>query len=75
MKIRVANNHTVNILGGFEATFSGASTSKEIVNNIDIVYVSDFVDGYFLSYDTMVDLLIINESYLHNCELFQDRFR
>ena len=33
------------------------------MNNIDIVYVSDSVDGLFLSYDTMVDLLIINEKF------------
>ena len=63
MKIRATSKHPVNILGDFEATFSGTSPSKTMVNNIDIAYVSDSVDGLFLSNDTMVDLLIINEKF------------
>ena len=63
VKIRAANKNRVNILGAFVANFSGMSPSNEIVRGTGIVYVSDSVEGFFLSYDTMVDLLILNKDF------------
>ena len=61
--IRAANKHPVNILGAFNATFSGMSPDNEVVSGTGIVYVSDSVEGFFLSYDTMVDLLMLNRNF------------
>ena len=56
--IRAANKIPFNILGAFKATFSGMYPKKEVVRCDGIVYVSNSVTGFFLSYETMVDLLI-----------------
>ena len=61
--IRAANKIPINILGAFKATFSGMSPKKEVIRCDGIVYVSDSVTGFFLSYETMVDLLIINKDF------------
>ena len=39
------------------------SPKKEVISCDGIVYVSDSVTGFFLSYETMVDLLIINKDF------------
>ena len=39
------------------------SPNKEVIRCDGIVYVSDSVTGFFLSYETMVDLLIINKDF------------
>ena len=61
--IRAANKHPINILGAVKATFSGVSPEGITIKCNDIVYVSDSVTGFFLSYATMVDLLIVNKSF------------
>ena len=43
--------------------FSGISTRNKIVNCNSIIYVSDSVTWFFLSYETMVELLIINRNF------------
>ena len=52
--IRAANKISVNILQDFKATFSAMSPKKEVIRCDGIVYVSNSVTGYFLSYETMV---------------------
>ena len=61
--IRAANKIPVNILGDFKATFSGMSPKKEVIRCDGIVYVSNLVTKFFLSYETMVDLQIINRNF------------
>ena len=63
IKIRAANKHPVNVLGAFRAVFSGSSPKGEVIKCDGVVYVSDSVQGFFLSYETMVDLLIINRDF------------
>ena len=53
--IRAAHKIPVNILGAFKPTFSGMSPKKEVNSCDGIVYVSDSVTGFFLSYEIMVD--------------------
>ena len=45
VKIRAINKHPINILGAFEATFSGRSSSNEVVGSTGIVYVKNSVGG------------------------------
>ena len=61
--ILAANTIPVNILGAFKATFSGMFSRKEVIRCDRIVNVSDIVTGFFLSYETMVDFLIINKDF------------
>ena len=56
-----ANKITVNILGAFRATFSGMSPKNKVISCF--IYVSDSVTGIFLSYETIVDLLINNSDF------------
>ena len=58
--IRAANNIPKNVLGAFRATLSGMSPKNEVFSCNSIIYVSDLVSRFFLSYETMVELLIIN---------------
>ena len=58
-----ANKILVNILGTFKATSRGMSPKKEVIRCNGIVYVSDSVTGFFLLYETMVHLLIINKDF------------
>ena len=61
--IQAANKIPVNILGAFKAIFSGMSPKKEVIRYDGVVYVSDSVTGFFLSYETTVNLLIINKNF------------
>ena len=61
--IRAVNKIPINILGAFKANFSGMSPKEEVIRCDGIVYVSDSVTGFFFSYESMVDLLIINKDF------------
>ena len=61
--IRTANKIPVNILGAFRAAFSGWFPKNELISCNGIIYVSDSVTGFFLQYETMIDLLIINRDF------------
>ena len=63
VKICAANKNPINVLGAFMAVFSGMSPNNELITCEDVVYVSDSVKGFYLSYSTMVDLLIVNKSF------------
>ena len=63
IKIRAANKHPINVIGAFKAVFSGMSPDNKLISCEDVVYVSDSVSGFFLSYATMVELLIINKRF------------
>ena len=61
--IRAANKIPVNIIGVFKATFSGMSPNKEVIRCDGIVYVRDSVTQFFLLYETIVDLRIVNNDF------------
>ena len=39
------------------------SPKNDVISYDSIIYVSDLIAGFFLSYETMVDLLIINRDF------------
>ena len=61
--IRAANKISVNISDALRATFSKMSLNNKVVSCNSINYDSDLVTGFFLSYETMVELLIINRCF------------
>ena len=63
VSISAANNQLMNIAGSFACVFEGMSPEGRSVSCKSIVYVSDAVAGFFLSYDTMLDLSIIDEKF------------
>ena len=63
VKIRAANKNPIKILGAFDAVFKGISPKGKILTCASTIYVSDMVTGFFLSYDTMVDLLILSRKF------------
>ena len=63
MDMRAANKNPINIIGAFKALIKGKSPSSEIVSSTCLVYISDCVNDFFLSYDTMLDLGIVDRSF------------
>lgn len=62
-KIRAANKNAINVIGAFKAILKGKSPTGETISSVSCVYVSDSVDNFYISYDTMVDLLMIDENF------------
>ena len=63
VKIRAANKNPINILGAFKGIFKGTSPNNKTISCSGTVYVSDTVEGFFLSYETMVDLSILSPKF------------
>ncbi|MEL6802942.1 MAG: hypothetical protein AAFO91_04065, partial [Bacteroidota bacterium] len=63
ISISAANNHRLKIIGAFYAEFEGVSPSGARVTCRDLVYVSDSVDHFYLSYDTMKRLAILDDKF------------
>jgi hypothetical protein len=63
LNIRAANKNPINVVGAFQGQFEGHSPSGDSISCQAMVYVSDSVRGLYLSYDTMVDLLIIDSQF------------
>ena len=63
MNIRAANKNRINIVGAFEAMLEGRTPSGETISCLSLVYVSDSVNEFFLSFDSMLDLGIINQAF------------
>ncbi|MEL6802396.1 MAG: reverse transcriptase domain-containing protein, partial [Bacteroidota bacterium] len=63
LKLSAANKNPLNVIGGFNARFEGRSPSNEPVSCEGMVYVSDSVTGFFLSYTTMIGLSIIDNTF------------
>ena len=59
VNVTAANNQQINIVGSLACILEGMSPG-EAVSCRSIVYISDAVDGFFLSYETMLDLSIID---------------
>ena len=63
IKLSAANKNAIDIIGGFKAQFRGVSPSGETVSCIGMIYVSESVSEFFLSYSTMIDLSIVDENF------------
>ena len=63
VNVSAANNQPMNIVGSFTCILQGASPEGEPVSCRSIVYVNDAVSGFFLSYETMLDLRIIDDKF------------
>ena len=63
VKVRAANKNPINVLGAFHGVFKGIAPDGEVITCEGTVFVSDSVDGFYLSYDTMVDLLILSNNF------------
>ena len=63
MNIRAANKNRINIIGAFEAVITGQTPTGSKLTSTSLVYVSDSVNDFFLSFDTMLDLRIINAAF------------
>ena len=53
----------INIVGAFEAVITGQTPNGSKLTSSSLVYVSDSVNDFFLSFDTMLDLGIINKAF------------
>ena len=62
-RISAANNHPLYIVGAFEAHFEGKSPTGTPISCESIVYVSNSVSNFYLSYDTMKSLGIIGVAF------------
>ena len=62
--VQAANKIPIKIVVAFRATVSEMYPKNEVVNCNSVIYVSDSVTEFFLSYETLVELLIIY-SYFH----------
>ena len=63
VSIHAANKNPINVIGAFTGKFEGTTPNGDTVSCISTVYVSDSVAGFFLSFDTMVDLLILDRNF------------
>ena len=61
--IRAANKLSLNIIGYFDAVIEGKSSNGSGVFCVHPVYVSDSVSEFYLSYDTMLDLGILDRCF------------
>lgn len=62
-RIKAANDNPLNIIGAFMGHFSAATPDNSSPTCQSIVYVSDSVSDFYLSYDTMKSLGIINQTF------------
>ena len=58
--IRAANKNPINIIGAMYVTLKGRSPSGKILKSDSRVFVSDNVSDFYLSFDSMLDLGIID---------------
>ena len=63
MDIRAANKNPINIVGALKATITSKTPSDNTISCHCLVYISDSVNDFFLSYDSMLDLGIINKAF------------
>jgi len=63
LSLNAANKSPIRIVGAFLAIFKGHSADGDAISCRSMVYVSRDVTTLYLSYDTMVDLGIVNHSF------------
>ena len=63
LNICAANKEPLQIAGGFLATLEGESPEKEKVSCQAMIYVSKSVTGFFVSFDTLIKLKVVNSDF------------
>ena len=63
LDITAANRNRMNIVGVFEAIIQGQSPDGETASSSSPIYVSDSVNDFFLSFETMLDLGILGRAF------------
>ena len=63
LNICAANKQQLNVVGGFDARLEGESPSGKIVSCETRVYISDSVVGFYLSFDTLVALSVLDDDF------------
>ena len=63
VNISAADDHPMSIVGTLECTLQGRSPEGDIITTRSLVYVSDAVVGFFLSYDTMLNMGIVDHQF------------
>ena len=63
MIVSAANTGPINVLGQFNGHFSGHSPAGDLLSCYNDVLVSDSVEGFYLSFRTMLDLKIIDKTF------------
>lgn len=63
MNVRAANKNPINIIGAFKCQIQGQSPAGKTISCISNIYISDSVSNFYLSYDTMIDLCMIDMSF------------
>ena len=63
LKFRGVDKSQIQIIGGFNTICSGYSPNGDIIYCECTVYVSPNVSGFYISYETMVDLLILDRHF------------
>ena len=74
LRIKAANNHSLNIIGAFRAKLEGKSTEGTCIYCYAVIYISDSVSNFYLSYQTMRELGIIGANFpcIGNCDINYD---
>ncbi len=62
-KIRAANASQMSIVGQFKGLVKGIKPNGEDIYCESLIYVSDSVKGFYLSYETMIKLQIIDRTF------------
>ena len=63
LNLRAANSSGIRIHGAFFAKIDGAAPDGSVISCQTMIYVSDQVGELFLSFDTMVDLLVVGKDF------------
>ena len=63
LSLKAANSSRITVHGAFFARIDGKAQDGSITSCQAMIYVSDQVRGLFLSFDTMVDLLIVGRDF------------
>ncbi|MEL6804106.1 MAG: hypothetical protein AAFO91_10025, partial [Bacteroidota bacterium] len=63
LKITAANKQRLPVAGGFMCCIEGDRKNGEAVSCIAMVYVSEWVSGLFVSFDTLIKLGVVSKSF------------
>ena len=63
VRISAANKQAIDVVGGFRAEFIGYSPAGKKISCKSMVYVSRMVSGFFLSFNTMIKMLVVDKSF------------
>ena len=58
-----ADKHPIQVTGAFRGIFEGIAPDGQVISCRAMIYVSDSVTGFFLSCQTMIDLMVIDSSF------------